>query len=269
MKTIFIKVASVLFAISMLTSCLGDGDNYMEVSGDFAYIREDDQIGKYAMTLRSGPVKADKVSTLTVGRAYYVSYKASYSGGGYAAIAERFDLVENEPVPIAKSYLGEPYSNVPEFQINDTINPKSIAIGAWDPYKDVFDDNWQISYNVSKKEGDEIEAYYYYDRDNQFENGQALKENQAIIDVRFVKTLKSGVSKDPKNETLSAFGSLKQFREMYRPTYKEEVEGKKVANVLIKFRYIKDADKEPTVSYLGTFYTSGSEPVYGMIFVEE
>lgn len=266
MKTIFVKVASVLLAISMLTSCLGDGDNYIEVSEDFAYIRTDEMIGKYAMTLRSGPLKSDKVDNLETGRAYYVSYKATYGNGGYG-VAERFELIDKYPVPLAQFFFNEePYFNVPEDLKNDTVNVKNMDLGACAAVKEYFDDYWEVRYNVAKKEGDEFEVYFYYDKDGQYENGEPLDENQAIIDVRFVKTFKSGSSQDAKNETLKAMGSLKMFREMYRPTYNE---GEDYANVAIKFRYIKEnTNADPSVSYIGSFFLSGSssQPSYYMTF---
>lgn len=263
MKTIFIKVASILLVISMLTSCLGDGDNYIEVSEDFAYIKTDDLGSNYAMTYKGGPIKADKIQELIPGSAYYVSYKAGNSNGSYA-VAERFDLLDKNPVPKAGLYFGKPYFNL-EHQINDTINPKSMELGAWYPFQEYFDDNWEIRYNVSRKLGDEFDVYFYYDNseEGQSENGEKLKDNQVIIDVRFVKSNKSGSSQDD-NSTLHAMGSLKMVREMFRPVYKEGY-----ADVAIKFRYIRDNNGVPTVSYIGSFYSTGTAPIYFIRYIEE
>lgn len=264
MKTIFIKVACVLFGISMLTSCLGDGDNYIEVSEDFAYIRTDETIGKYAMTMRSGPIKSDKVNSLEEGKAFYVSYKASYGSDVYA-VAERFDLLDKNAIPEAFSYDSKPYSHVPEHLLSDSIHPISVELGAWAPYDWYFDDNWEVKCNFTKKEGDEIDVYFYYDVNGQFENGEPLKKNQVIIDLRFVRSSKSTSSQDAKNEKIIAVGSLKMLRDRFPVDYGDE-EG---ADVAIKFRYIRNVDNVPTVSYLGSFYSSDSYVNYFMTFLRD
>lgn len=273
MKTFLIKVFSVLFAAILLSSCLGDSDNYYEISEDFAYIKYDEKEGKYAVTARMGYVKSDVVDRLDVGRAYYVSYKVSYSTTSNFLEAESFDLVRKDPVPQAKFEVGEPYANVVEHLREDSIHPTSVEIGAWSAYKEYIDDNWEIKYNILKKEDDKIDAYYYFDPSAQEEvPGVPLGENQIIVDVRFVKSEKSGNAEEEKNERLYAISSLSQIRDKFVPDYTkgESFEnGTKAVEVLVKFRYIRKGDKGPEVSYIGSFNTGGSDALYYMVFSEK
>lgn len=274
MKTLLFKVLSAFFAVSILTSCLGGGDSYLENSRDFAYVKNirvsEYESVKCAVTEAAGAIRSDKVDALTEGRAYYVSYKVTPTSN-YYAVAEKFDLVQNDPIPQAISELGAPYSKIPTIQVGDSIHPKSLNIGTFHPYETVIDDNWLIKYSVNKKEDDRIQAYFYFDPDGQKESGKELEANQAIIDVRFINVDKSTESGNTKDEPLEALGSLSQFRKAYQSSVTYE-SGLEYADVLIKFRYVRypdNAGEDPKLSTIGTFQSIGSQTLYYMRFFKE
>lgn len=264
MKSFLIKVFGAIFSVFMFTSCLGDDDNYIEVAEDFAYIKYDEKDGKYAVTQKGGIILADQIDVLLTGRAYYVSYKATYDGSGLGR-AERFDLIERDPLPEAKFKVGEPYlSNVPSYLLADSIHPINVAIGACHPYSSYYDDKWEVQYTLSKKEDDKIDVYYYYDPNAQKINGVDLDENEIVIDIRFVHSEKSVDPEEPKTERLSALGSLKDLRDQYPAVFPD---GEDVADVGIVFRYVREVDKRPVVTYIGSF--SINEGHFYMVFSQD
>lgn len=267
MKTFFVKVLSAFSLVAMLSSCLGGGDAYTEVTEDFAYIKYDDVNGKYALAYQAGPIKSDNIDLLEAGRAYYVNYKVMYKSGSVFAEAERFELAQRDPIPQAAYRMGEPYDGISPQLLPDSINPSSLSVAMASPFESDFEDNWLLRASVPKSEDDKVGMYFYYDRNGQEENGKALEKNQIIIDVRFVRTQKSGNVDENRNEVIEAIGSLNDIRRVYTPTFEEAG----FADVLLKFRYMRKSDKGVVTDYLGSFYTtsSSSQALYYMRFLKE
>lgn len=276
MKTVFFKILGAFFAVSLLTSCLGNKDSYLEnKTGEFAYFRYNDfgNGEKLYAWIAAGPVVApSSLSTITANRGYFVKYKITLSGSSYYN-AEYLEIVgDGEPIPTAAfAWNRAPYYG---FQSPaDSIHPLNLNIGAGSPTASI-DDNWLISYNVPLKEDENVEARFYYDPNGQYENGEPLKKNQAIIDVRFVKTDKNTENGNAATETLYALGSLKDFRSSYQADFTDANSlGLDYINVPIKFRYVSASQQEgvpPAIKTLGSFnLTSTSEYVYYMQFSKE
>lgn len=275
MKTVLLKVLGAFFAVSLLTSCLGNKDSYLEnKTGEFAYFRYNDfgNGEKLYAWISAGPIVVpSSLSSITANRGYFVKYKIILSGSSYYN-AEYLEVVgDGEPIPIAAFRWDRPYSG---FQSSvDSIQPLNLNIGAYSPTASI-DDNWLVSYNVSLKEDENVEARFYYDPNGQYENGEALKKNQAIIDVRFVKTDKNTENGNATTETLYALGSLKEFRSSYQADFTEANSlGLDYINVPIKFRYVAASQQQgvpPSIKTLGSFnLASTSEYVYYMQFSKE
>ncbi|MDR2954126.1 MAG: hypothetical protein LBV43_03495 [Prevotella sp.] len=267
MKTLWYKISSVLFVIIVMSSCLG-GDSYYEDKNDYAYITYLDDMGRKCAIASAGYILSNNINNLEEGRIYNVGYKINTASSSGYYNADSFNILgDGEPIPKGNFKWGAPYSDIPESQKKDTINPSSVSVGneklLWSPY-DMFDDNWMIQYNVSKKEDEEVEAYFYYDPAGQHQNGEALKENQIIIDIRFVKTEVIEEDADVSNTSLYSMGSLSDVRDRYTPTYES---GESGAIVAIKFRYVRyNPSTRPEVSYIGEFGSSNSLPRFYMIF---
>ncbi|MFV0418984.1 MAG: hypothetical protein ACK5KT_09675 [Dysgonomonas sp.] len=275
MKTILFKVLGAFFAVSLLTSCLGSKDSYLEnKSGEFAYFKYDnfgngDKLYAY---ISAGPILVPNSLTGSVveGRGYFVKYKITLSGSYYYN-AEYLELLGNgEAVPTAAFKWDAPYTGFQPTLVTDSIHPLNLNIGAGSSTASI-DDNWLVSYNVPLKEDENVEARFYYDPNGQYENGTALAKNQAIIDVRFVKTDKNTENGNTTNETLYALGSLKEFRASYQADFTEATsQGLDYVFVPIKFRYVAASQQEgipPSIKTLGSFsLTSTSDYVYYMQF---
>lgn len=274
MKTILFKILGAFFAVSLLTSCLGNKDSFLEnKTGEFAYFKNDnfgDGEKLYAY-IAAGPILVPgSLSNVDKGRGYFVKYKITLSGRYYYN-AEYLELVgDGDPIPTAEFKWDKPYSGFQATLLKDSIQPLNLNIAAGSPTV-AIDDNWLISYNVPLKEDEKVEARFYYDPNGQYEYGVDLKNNQAIIDIRFVKTDKSTENGPATNETLYALGSLKEFRSSYQPDFTEVAsQDLDYVNVPIKFRYVAASQQEgipPVIKTLGSFnLTSTSEYVYYMQF---
>ncbi len=266
MKVYLLKlVSSVFFVAVLMSSCLGDGDNSYEIGEAFAYINQEDGI-KYAST-SIGPVvgPSDQMSGLTVGQCYYIAFKVNTDASSGYYTAEYINVLNNGKALTRSSIFTnyKPYKNLPENVQSDSIHISSLSVKEYSPYEAYYKDNWVLSYSVPNlKEDDTVDAYFYYDAENQFDKEGTeggFSKNQIIIDVRFIKKEGNGDGTAATRSFTSVgnFNSLRSFT----PSYGTE-EG---VAVYIKFRFIAPASGSvpARIEYIGN-WNSG----YGMVYVK-
>lgn len=275
MKSPLLKLVLGVFSIIMLmTSCLGDGDSSVKRDRDFAYVTYDEATGaKYAVT-SVGYLKHSEINKLEAGRCYWIGYKILLNGTGGTYQAEYVNVLDNGyPIPQKSLVDGAPYYGIdPSTVESDSINATSISISAFAPTK-YIGDSWLFTFSVpALKEKEGVNAYFYYDRNNQRdENGAIIgsgatsddAKNRVVIDVVFLKT-----DTDPENtptlpRTVNAIGNLSELRYLFNPKY---TGAETTADVAIKFRYVVPATSTTvpaTTKYIGAW--SGTN-VYYMTF---
>lgn len=260
MKKRLLKLTLSISAMSALmlsfSSCLGDSDSSFELSNNFVYITSDD-IRQYAINTNQIMVSSESLrNRLSVGDCAIISFKVntgSASSGIYEAenlqITDEFHKIDQATIsPMAP----DPTPQYPVF-------PKTLKINSATP-GDFMGDRWLFSINYEDENDSKFVPEFYYDDNNQFEtSGEgeqvALKANQVIIDVRFVKKNLNTGSKTNKTESFVAnLSGLKTYYSSkvdYQADDAVEYEaGLKAVPVYIKFRYYTDPTKDPV--YLGS-----------------
>lgn len=267
MKTSVFKLICSVFAVSLLmSSCLGDSDNSVKVERELALIKIENYTTKCAVTA-NGYITNASIQDLREDRCYYIAYKITSSGAsGNVYNAEYINVIDPDPVP--QTYLME--NNL----VLDGDAISSLGVGRFS-MGDYFGDKWQFFAKIPLKEGEGVNAQFYYDSNNQkSETGDDLEKNQVIIDVRFTKTNVNSNNVTAPERDIEVIGD---FSELRRTIYKDKAEytdadGYKYANVAIKFRYTKikanTTTGETEIGYLGTLSTSGTN-TYVMQFYEE
>ncbi|MDU1892107.1 MAG: hypothetical protein E6767_15595 [Dysgonomonas sp.] len=251
MKTsVFKLICSVFAATFIMSSCLGDGEGSYEAKRELVYITTVN--GSTVAATSAGYVYHSDLNSLSPGRCYYIGYKIKSGAGSGIYQAESIALLEDgEPLP-------QKALNVTEAG-TDGVTTTSFATGGF--YADnYFGDRWLFNYTVSLKAGEETEAYFYYDPNDQKEDGEDLAANRVIIDVRIRKLAEiPGEGKETK-KTIEAIGDLSALRTNYAPTYDSD---KDYVPVFIKFRYVKYNDKnEPVKTLLGSWSENASNVCY-------
>lgn len=264
-KTSLLKIfCSVLSVVLLMSSCLGDGDSSFTIEKDFAYITENIYGQKYAVT-SNGYIMHENITNLTsAGNCYFIAYKISSSSADGYYNAEYVNIL-NSGNPIAKQSLrlDKPYENSGLVSRNDTIVPTSVSIAAWSP-ANTIGDNWLIGYSLTKKERDEVKAFFYYDKTNQKDSEGEIdpaKDNKIIIDVRFGITDK-GTGDNTVTDSFSAVGNLSYLRSNFSPNFSGVTTD--YVNVPVKFRYQKytSSGQPAEVVYIGNWQLSGSNAYY-------
>ncbi|WP_156032926.1 hypothetical protein [Prevotella sp. 10(H)] len=265
-KTSLLRILCSVFSVVLLmSSCLGDGDSSFTVERDFAYIVSGDVgPGKYAIT-PNGYIVSDVITKLQTGKCYYIGYKVTNTTAEGFYQAEYVNVLNNgNPIPDAEFSLLPPYSGIPVR--NDTITPTNLAIKLWSGSQHAIGDRWLVDYNMTKKENDEVKAYFYFDRNNQKDSEGEIKpgDNKIIIDIRFAFIKNTGETN--VTDVFSTVGNLGGVRTNYTPDYTKGEE--KYVNVPVKFRYQKytTAGQPAEVVYIGSWNLNSSSNVYYLQF---
>lgn len=251
-----LSMSAILTLISSFSSCLGDSDSSFELSNNFVYIASDD-IREYAINTNQIMVSSEGLrSKLSAGDCAIISFKVntgSASSGIYEAenlqIVDEFYRMDQATVnPMAPN----PSPMYP-------VYPKTLKINSATP-GDFMGDRWLFAINYEDESDSKFVPEFYYDANNQFEtvSGEseqvALKANQVILDVRFVKKNYNTGSKSDKTESFVAnLSGLKTYYTKVDYNAADAVEydsGLKAVPVYIKFRYYTDPTKDPV--YLGS-----------------
>lgn len=269
MKTISIKLICFIFsAVFLLSSCLGDGDGYVEITKDFAYIHNEKGL-QYAYTSSGYPIYHDEINKLKAGECYTLSYKISgsvNSNGLYVAD----NVVVDEDGPFNKYMMRaiKPYSDIDLDTQNDSIHVTSFEPQYRSSSKIPYNDNWLFQYSAKNRKGDHVRPYFYFDENNQVdENGDEIGWDQGkiIIDVRFINIEATGEGSDMNQN----YYSVCDFSNLRNRTV--DFKGDNYVNVYIKFRYYAyDGSNELKPYYKGSWYTGSSSSYnYFLTFQKE
>jgi hypothetical protein len=262
MRTL-IKITCCVFAVVFLmASCLGDTEQAIEKTNDFAYFKIENGV-KYAVTGLGYPIYAQDMSEFENGECYLISYKlngTTDTNGIYFAET----LYRNEG-PFNKSSLstGTPYSGISLDQQSDSIQITSFEPQYGSPSKSMYGDNWLFKVTASVKSGDNLKAYFYYNPEDQIDENRAdevgVEAKKLIVDVRFIKEAGNGEG-TASNKTFYILGNLGSLRYLSIPVGTEGY-----TNIPIKFRYTTPvSNSTPKLAYKGSWNTGGSTIVYVM-----
>lgn len=245
---------SVLFAITLFSSCLGDSDDTLETNS-FAYITTSKEGVKYATTPYMY-LTSPKIDDLDNHSCALIHFKASNSGSGYNE-AEKVEIIkENLYKTLVTTEIPriDPANEVyPTELSNDWNTTFGAYYGGYYAYSSNFGDNWLFYTKFAFDIDTEVAAYFYYNEYDQKitdDKGTPVgdqpdpNKNQKIIDVRFEKNPLSNGYIAPKNEEVAYFvSSMSSFRNRLDP---KETEGSKTKIVPIKFRYKRNVKKAGT-----------------------
>ncbi|NDV78573.1 hypothetical protein D0T57_06280 [Dysgonomonas sp. 511] len=215
-----------------MSSCLGDGENSVENEEKLVYITNVNYTPCAATSI--GWVTHSTIDGLVQGKCYRMGYKVVLNSANNMYAAEYVNVLDPEPYDESNLRWGVPYIDA-----DNAIYASAMAIEHTYP-TDHFGDSWLLSYNVSLKEGEEEEAYFYYDADNQQEgDGNTNIENKVIIDVRFIKTNVNTENVPARIVNKKIVLKIGQLRDNYSPVYTSEG-SYEYANIAVKFRYIQE-----------------------------
>jgi hypothetical protein len=213
----------------------------------------------------------DAIGKLTADRCYFIGYKLTNTMGNGFYNAEYVNVLDNGNA-IAREFLEytKPYENSGLINRNDTITPTNVSIAAWSSGP-VIGDNWLIAYNMTKKEQDEVKAFFYYDTTNQRDSEGVINkgDNRIVIDLRFGITDK-GTSDNNMTNSFSAVGTLASIRNSGHFTPDFSKTSADFVNVPVKFRYQRyTASGQPaSVEYIGNWQL-GSNNAYYIQFTKQ
>jgi hypothetical protein len=235
-------ICGTLLSVLLFSSCLGDGENSRQSGVEFAYITSANSV-PVAKTSTGMMVTSQEISLLPQGSCYLISYKVSSTSGSTNGVMNAENVTISQD-PVSQSYLS---NSVPVVRL-DSLPVKEFYVSAF--YPDNFlGDRWLFSGTTSLKQGESIRAEFYYDVKNQKENGVALKDNQVILDVRFIRTNVStditALDRDQSFLVVGDLGSLRASFPLVNPSNQK-------TNLIIKFRYHRyQKDAPATVLYIG------------------
>lgn len=252
-KTSFFKlIFSVFSAVLLMSSCLGDGDSSFTIEKDFAYITYDTYNRKYAVT-SNGYIMHDAINNLTANQCYYIGYKVTSTTSDGYYLAEYVNVLDNG------KYIDQTDLSISTPPVNptDSITPTSLSIGSWSPGS-IIGDNWLINYNMTKRDDDKVTMTFYYDENNQKENGEDLEDNRIIIDIRF-RITETGTDQSVTTG-YSAVGNMARLRNYYPIDFGNA----EYVNVPVKFRYQRytSANQPADVVTLGSWTESSTGYYY-------
>lgn len=269
----FIVLASFVL---LLSSCLGDSHSTMAFDNDYIYVRTHPTYNiRCAYGYNSGSFfYHDDLSNLELGAVYAANYKVTTKDAvGDILKAESFLVVSEGKMEETQIQAS---TSIPESQ----VYPSTFEIKAGNWNEDYMGDKWVFSYKVPAREGERYIPNFYFNIDDQVDrvnkNGDIeevpLEANQVIIDVIFVKAnevIGDGSVKDLTFETVGNLSSLRKFLTQYYGGI-VEYNSEGYAEVIMKFRFIKQTTGEPVEYTEGTFNTSsGSGVYYPMLFFQE
>lgn len=200
-------------------------------------------------------VNSNDMKNMKIGACYLISFRISTNTVSSIYIADYINISnDGYEIPQNNLYIGKPYSDLTTETQADSIHAKAVAVERYYPTLDVYGDRWMLQYTISEiKDGDDVEAHFYYDPNNQTnEKNETIgfDKNKIVIDVRFIKKSSSG-SGSSKTKEYRYVGNLNQLRNLSQPNYNPENN----ARVAIKFRYVSPANNgiPATIKY----YPSG------------
>lgn len=253
-----------LCIISLIfTSCLSDSNSKVESYDEFAYITTVN--GVTCAATYHGYISSPSISLMYPGECCFLDYVIEdYM---YGEINQATGVNVREKADRRGLEISNP--------MGESESVKRIAVAIFSS-TDYFGDNWVFHFEQDAKSEKLYEANFYFDPENQFdENGEDISgENKAIIDIYFAETSEEVKASDYPNgiyqRTVADFGA---FRSYFAPDFssgQENVNGDKLVNVYIKFRFHKlgsSSSEESSVEFYGGWKSEGNENFY-MTFAE-
>lgn len=271
------KVLNLGFALSamvlLLSSCLGDNNSTYEGTNDFVYITTSDSYQKYAVSSEYIGLgfTGEAIQSALSERCYFASYKLSTSDmatGGQIFNAQ--DLYLDKVIP--QSYDVQ-FATPPT---TGTIIDSEIFLHKFGVQRyhtsSLLGDKWLLSININRNEGEEVNAYLYYDSMNQYTDAAQtpLTANKIVLDILFTKNALSGEEGDKTDYFYVA--DLDRIRTSYSQLLNAsgesvlsfiEESGVKYAPLQIIFRYKKaNTDGTYATEYFPSANGSSSYMMY-------
>lgn len=258
-KSILKGILSGVVSTVLLSSCLGDTDNFTQLGSDFVYV--DSQNGQYYAASSIGYISFDGIggADFQAGECYDIGFKATaYNNPG--DITKVTEVVRHGKI----SQAALEKTNDPE--TFNRINFASLSVNKFSPIS-YYGDRWLFHYTPSLVElvdGDDVDMKFYYNPLGQHDkDGLITEKNRVVIDVHLSKKTVGG---ELEKGTRRGVGNLSDMR--YGSSYFANFEYKDgKALVYIKFRYTQynTTTKLPEEVYIGSWLETGN-PVFQMYF---
>ena len=262
MKKKVLKFTFLLFAVAFaFSSCLGDGENKVEVSEDFVYVYSENGLVNYGFTLNAGgSCSAQEFQQYSAGTCLLMGYKITGNQTNKANL---------EDVNIRKVFPASDQARLIEATAPTDVDPNEIFPSSltlsFMYAANYYGDRFLFAPVYYMADGTKVRARFYYDADAQTEgeNATPIAKNRAIIDVRFIKEVEaSGSSISKTEEFVADFSNLRDIL-----TRNDVVEySNNAATVSLKFKYRKLRSTSNTTEYddqtLGTFGSTSDFQLY-------
>lgn len=265
MKKKVLKLTFLLSTVAFIfSSCLGDGDNKIDVSKDFVFITEDNNGTKVAATWQAGYGSAQELQGLEKGTCLWMGYKIiGTQSGSYSNLEE---------INIQKTFLPQNQAPVrimmpPAGTDSEEIYPNSLTVSVWTS-GNYAGDRWLFTPNCALVDGEKITAVFYYDAAANVDGeGKPLK-NRAIIDVRFYRTSPGMTGETPINKNEELVANFEDLRTELKNRI--DFEGQNEAYYFLKFRFRKSKEEAPYYedATIGD-YSPDSSSGYRLGFINE
>lgn len=191
MKKKVLKLTFLLLTVAVIfSSCLGDTENKIEVSSDYACVV--DPYGQpNAFAASVGYVFASEFQQLEKGTILAIGYKIMGTQTSSVPTLQEINI-QKKFTPATQSPLRWYASEDSENEVYPTTF--SVVGSGWSPYT-VFLDRWLFAPYFDTEEGTKITAAFYYDPNNQDEDASGNRiENRIVLDVRFTSDNPAPVS---------------------------------------------------------------------------
>lgn len=242
-----------LFAMSLLSSCLGDSDSEFSTT-TFAYVQQS-KTGTVYATTPFMDITSTKIQQMDVGSCALLYFKVKNYGSG---INDAEVNVEEENL-----YKSEFRTMNPTIDPADEVYPTALSFdntrynsynGGYYAFESNFGDYWLFSTKFNFEKDTPVGVYFIYDENNQKitddegnpvgEQPDPTKNNYIVIDVRFEKNPSRDSFTAPKSqgEKYSVTG-MRPLRYLLDPVDHNSETGSKYILVPIKFRYTKNVKK--------------------------
>lgn len=258
MKKKLLRLTFLLLTVAIVfSSCLGDTENKIEVSSDYACVFLSDTYQKYAYAGSVGTVYSDSFKTRSEGTILIMGYKITGVQSGIPTL-ENVDIKkEFKPSEHFSTRWGT--SGVDR---TNEIYPSSVEISKWSPYA-IFMDRWLFAPSFKKIiDGTVINGFFYYDPNNQDKTtAGVIVENRLILDVVFTKTeATTGKEIDKTYEIVSNFQNVRSSIENgLMDHFKKDASSQVGTPVYLKIRYRVASTTDPRGyedKYVGDFSSS-------------
>lgn len=253
-----------IFATLMFTSCLSDSDSFVQGTGT-GYVTTSE--GSKYLAFPFGYFSANGVQNLQTGSYYLVDYRI-----------EDLNPVKNVyPGQILSIYKNKPleesYLKVEEVPAEDAVSVRGITPMDRTNGRELAD-GWTFYFLPKEGAKKVLEAYFYYDVENQIDKDDkdvSTESNKVIIDVKFEESSQEldATELGKLQIVVAKFGELRNTFEADFSESKPDNDGNKFANVAIQFRFDgQDGDKAQT-KYVGGWDSKDPYNYYHMTFTEE